>query len=58
MTIWNLPLSETLNVETTGRGIAESILQEFESRGVEATTIVSLGSDGASVMTGKENGKN
>jgi len=43
--------------DTSGAGIAKSILTEFEKKGVKAEKIMSLGSDGASVMTGKNNGK-
>ena len=43
--------------DASGKGIATSILQEFEKRGVQPSKIMSLGSDGASVMTGKINGK-
>ena len=41
--------------DATGRGIAMSILNEFNKRGVPAEKIMSFGSDGASVMTGKVN---
>jgi hypothetical protein len=43
-------------LDATGKGIAKSIMEEFEKRGVPAEKIMSLGSDGASVMTGKING--
>lgn len=39
-----------------GKGIADAVLAEFGKRGVQAKKIMSLGSDGASVMTGKEKG--
>lgn len=39
--------------DATGLGIANSLLHELHSRGVESEKITSLGSDGASVMTGK-----
>ena len=42
--------------DSTGKGIAESILSELASRGIEISKVVSFGSDGASVMTGKRNG--
>lgn len=42
--------------DATGKGIANSILAEFSKRGVQPGKIMSLGSDGASVMTGKTNG--
>lgn len=42
--------------DATGKGIANSILEEFHRRGVQPGKIMSLGSDGASVMTGKTNG--
>lgn len=42
--------------DASGKGIADSILQEFQKRGVGPQKILSLGSDGASVMTGKKNG--
>ena len=43
--------------DATGKGIAPAILGEFHKRGVQPGKIMSLGSDGASVMTGKINGK-
>ena len=43
--------------DASGKGIANSILQEFQKRGVGPEKIMSLGSDGASVMTEKNNGK-
>lgn len=39
--------------EGTGAAISREIFDEFEKRGVPATKIMSLGSDGASAMTGK-----
>lgn len=39
-----------------GKGIADAVLAEFGKRGVQAKKIMSLGSDGGSVMTGKEKG--
>ncbi|XP_060566971.1 E3 SUMO-protein ligase KIAA1586-like isoform X2 [Ruditapes philippinarum] len=47
------------NVEccnATGVGIAHAVLDEMMKRGVSAKQIMSLGSDGASAMTGKEKG--
>ena len=38
--------------EATGAGIAAAIFNELQERGVPQTKIMSLGSDGASVMTG------
>ena len=43
--------------DATGKGIAQAILEEFGKRGVPPSKIMSLGSDGASVMTGKKTGK-
>ena len=43
--------------DATGKGIAASLLNEFQQRGVPASKIMSMGSDGASAMTGKQNGK-
>ena len=40
--------------DATGKGIADAVLAEFGKRGVQLKKIMSLGSDGASVMTGKE----
>lgn len=42
--------------DATGSGIAKSIMNELNKRGVPNEKIMSLGSDGASVMTGKTNG--
>ncbi|XP_061170873.1 zinc finger protein 862-like [Saccostrea echinata] len=42
--------------DATGKGIAVSLLDEFKQRGVPASKIMSMGSDGASAMTGKQNG--
>ena len=42
--------------DATGSGIAKSIMNELNKRGVPNEKIMSLGSDGASVMTGKING--
>lgn len=44
--------------DATGKGIAQAILSEMESRGISKDQIMSFGSDGASVMTGKHNGIN
>ena len=41
----------------TGQAIADVIIDEFGKRGVSPQKIMSLGSDGASVMTGKRTGK-
>lgn len=43
--------------DATGKGIAQAILNEILPRGVSREKIMSFGSDGASVMTGKINGK-
>ena len=43
-------------VDGTGAGIGKAIPQEFNKRGVVADKIMSLGSDGASVITGKKTG--
>lgn len=43
--------------DATGKGIAASLLEEFQQRGIPTSKIVSMGSDGASAMTGKQNGK-
>ena len=40
--------------DATSSGIANSILMELESRGAPAQKCISLGSDGAIVMTGKK----
>ena len=40
----------------TGKGIAESVSSELASCGIEMSRVMSFGSDGASVMTGKTNG--
>ncbi len=42
--------------DATGKGITNAILQEMSGRGIDATKIMGLGSDGASVMTGQKNG--
>ena len=42
--------------DATGSGIAKSIMNELNKWGVPNEKIMSLGSDGASVMTGKING--
>ena len=42
--------------EGTGEAIAREIFQEMDKRGVPASKILGLGSDGASVMTGKNKG--
>lgn len=42
--------------DATGLGIVNSLLHELHSRGVESEKIMSLGSDRASVMTGKHKG--
>ena len=42
--------------DSTGVGIANEIMSEFHKRGVASEKIMSLGSDGASVMTGKQKG--
>ncbi|KAH3701652.1 hypothetical protein DPMN_076642 [Dreissena polymorpha] len=42
--------------DASGKGIAAARLEEFANRGVPAQKIMSMGSDGASVMTGKHNG--
>lgn len=42
--------------DATGRGIARTVLDEMHKRHVSSGKIMSLGSDGASVMTGKHNG--
>lgn len=39
-----------------GQAIASEILKQLRTRGVEACKILGLGSDGASVMTGKKEG--
>jgi hypothetical protein len=39
------------------KGIAASLLGELQQRGIPATKIMNMGSDGASAMTGKQNGK-
>lgn len=49
-------VSNTECKNTSGKGIAEAIVDELKGRGVPAEKIMSLGSDGASVMTGKHNG--
>ncbi|XP_069115977.1 zinc finger protein 862-like isoform X2 [Argopecten irradians] len=41
--------------DATGRGLAGEIMKELQSRGVQPGKLLSLGSDGASVMTGKHN---
>ena len=42
--------------DAKGKEIADAVLAEFDKRGVQPKKIMSLGSDGASVMTGKEKG--
>ena len=42
--------------DATGKGIADAVLAKFGKRGVQPKKIMSLGSDGASVMAGKEKG--
>ncbi|KAL5016780.1 hypothetical protein ScPMuIL_006369 [Solemya velum] len=42
--------------DQTGKGIAATVLHELSQRGVPTEKVMSLGSDGASVMTGKKNG--
>ena len=55
-------IPETLfisNVEcsdATGAGIANTVLNELAEKGIQARNIMSLGTDGASAMTGKEKG--
>lgn len=39
------------------KGISKANLEEFGNRGVQPEKIMSLCSDGASIMTGKVNGK-
>ncbi|XP_067684350.1 zinc finger protein 862-like [Haliotis asinina] len=41
--------------DTTGKGIAREILDQLKKRGIPPEKIMSLGSDGASAMTGKYN---
>ena len=42
--------------DATGRGIATALFEELKRRGVPASKVMSTGSDGASAMTGKQNG--
>ena len=42
--------------DATGRGIATALFEELKRRGVAASKVMSTGSDGASAMTGKQNG--
>ena len=49
-------ISNTECEDTTGSGIAKAILKEFDAKDVQPDRILSLGSDGASVMTGKKAG--
>ena len=42
--------------DSTGKGIADAILSELSAREIPLEKVMSLGTDGASVMTGKRNG--
>ena len=42
--------------DSTGKGIADAILSELSARAIPLEKVMSLGTDGASVMTGKRNG--